>query len=346
MTGFADAAEGYARHGMAVVPCEGKRPLVRWQKMTRGTTAQLLPRWCQDHPAANVGLLTGQSRITVVDIDTADASTVADCEQRFGPTPLVARTPRGGTHLFFRSSGERSAAKIDGQPIDIRGLGGFLVVPPSDRADGRRYEFVRGSVEDLERLPVVRRGAIGERNLPLKDWKHGFGYRAKISEGRRNDTLFRLALLEARDCATGDELEARMLIHNEACEPSLPYEEIKTISASAWRYEQRGQNFVGKGARVFLSVAELDRLTKSPDAAVLLLALRKAHLGVNVEFAISPAGLSAEGQFKGWSKARLRNARDFLTSMGSVVVRHEGGRGKHDPSRFAFGLIGREDTVG
>jgi hypothetical protein len=327
MTGFSMMAEAYDTHGAAVVPCDNaKRPIVRWAKMTKRTTGRLLPRWREQYPDANIGLLTGPSRLTVVDIDSTDNRIVRECLKRFGETSLMAKTPSGGTHLVYRSGGEPTRARLDGEPVDIRGVGGFLVVPPSERLDGRRYEFTRGGIEDLEHLPACKSGALGARSFPLS---------GRIAEGRRNDTLFRLAMMEAHDCITIDELEARVLIHNEACQPFLGYEEVKIIVSSAWRYEQCGQNWVGKGGRVFLEVAELEQLTKNPDAAVLLLALRKSHLGLK-EFAISPAGLASKGQFVGWSKQRIRNAREFLIGIGALAVKYEGGRGKHDPSLFSF----------
>jgi hypothetical protein len=328
MTGFASMAETYVRHGMAVIPCTGKRPLVRWQKMSQKTTARLLPRWREDHADANVGLLTGQSNLTVIDIDTADTSIVTECERRFGQTPVVARTPRGGTHLFFRSSGERTTAKLGGQPIDVRGLGGFLVVPPSARADGRRYEFIRGSVEDLKELPAVKPGSVS-----------GVGrFRpTPIAEGKRNDTLFRLAMKGATNCETLGELLARLEILNESqCSPPLDQSEVEHIAASAWRYQLRGQNWVDRGWRVFASHSEIDDLVATPDALALLLFLRRKHLRERQAFIVAPRAMATKGPLSEWTERRLRKARSTLVNAGLLVLTQGGGI-TGQASEFRFG---------
>jgi hypothetical protein len=334
MTGFSTVAEEYARHA-AVIPCggaDGKHPMVAWRGLSRATAACRLSEWRRKFSDANVGILTGPSGITVVDIDTPDEALHRDMEGRFGATPLQARTPRGGWHLFYRSTGEATKAKLDKLPIDVRGRGGFIVVPPSARQDGARYEFVRGAIADLDRLPPVKAGALVVQNAPLTTGSAG----PVIPEGRRNDTLFRIAMVEARSCETIGELESRMWLRNEACRPSLDFREVKALVASAWNYTERGQNFVGKGSRVYLEIAELENLIATPDAMALLLALRKAHALRQEQFAISPRGLASAGQFQGWSERRLRNARERLVGLGLLLLKHAGGQGKHDPALFSF----------
>ncbi len=346
MSGFATTAESYSRHGAAVIPCggdDGKRPLVSWRKMTRSTTAQLLPRWRETFADANVGVLTGPSRLTVVDVDSPDDSLVRECLARFGHTPLQARTPRGGSHLFYRSNGEATRTKLEQQPIDIRGVGGFVVVAPSQRPGGGRYEIARGNIDDLERLPPIKPGTLAPlvvQNAPLRHLSPTTRLRLgrdRVTEGSRNSTLWRAAMEEARRCETQYELQAHVEILNEGrCDPPLDHAEVIRIAASAWEYEQTGRNWVGGGARVCLDVEELDRLVKHPDAAVLLLVLRKEHHGFNQQFAISPRGMAAAGQFKGWSESRIRNARSRLLDLGAIVGKHQGGKGQHDPALFTL----------
>ncbi len=337
MTGFAAAAESYAKRGCAVIPCggpDGKKPLVRWRRMTADTVGRLLPQWREKFAGANPGILTGPSRITGIDIDSPGDAIVSECLARFGDTPLIAKTPRGGHHLYFRNSGEHTAAKIDGRPIDVRGIGGFIVVAPGETLAGR-YQFVRGSVDDLDRLPAIKPGALPMRPASGPNRTTSLG---AAGEGRRNVHLWRLAMTQARTCETRDELEARVLILNESeCSPPLDPPEVARIVRSAWDHQRQGKNWVGVGgARVFLEFSELERLTVNPDAAVLLMALRRSHLGVRDSFAVSPRSMATSGQFSTWSEKRIRGARQFLIDVGELRPVHAGGRGNHDPSLFCL----------
>jgi putative DNA primase/helicase len=54
-------------------------------------------------------------------------------------------TPRGGHHYYFKMSVNvkvRNSAGQIGPGIDIRGDGGYVVVPPSTRFDGVSYSWI------------------------------------------------------------------------------------------------------------------------------------------------------------------------------------------------------------
>src|SRR4029077_19014858 len=68
-------------------------------------------------------------------------------------SPLIVRTPSGGVHVWFASDGEvRNSTDAIAPGVDTRGVGGYVIVPPScnDRA---RYSFIKGSTDDIDRLP-------------------------------------------------------------------------------------------------------------------------------------------------------------------------------------------------
>jgi len=72
------------------------------------------------------------------------------------PTLLVALTPSGGTHEYYAlAEGEKaanSASKI-GPKVDVRGYGGYVLVPPS-RVGGKPYAWECNTDEDG--LPTAR----------------------------------------------------------------------------------------------------------------------------------------------------------------------------------------------
>jgi hypothetical protein len=332
MTGFASMAESYIAQGAVPVPCggrDGKRPLVAWKNCGPDDARRKLSEWRTKFGPANIGLLTGVSGLVVVDLDDGRDALVREVEQRFGETPYVVRTPRGGFHFYYRSSGEPTKAHIDGKPIDIRGIGGFVVAPPSDTPDGRVYQNVRGSLENLSRLPALKPGVVVQ-----------FAPQAVIAAGVRNHTLWRRAMVVAHSVSSLLKLEAEMArINAVECDPPLDADEVRRLAASAWEYEERGSNWVGQGgARVYLTTEELEALTCDPDAMVLLLILRRAHRKRRGTFAISPRSMASEGHLKGWSERRIRNARVALLRRGFLLPVHAGGHGEGDPSRFQFPL--------
>ena len=143
------AALAYARRGVPVFPCEpgAKRPLTRNGHWDATTDSRVIERWWKRWPSANVGVPTGKkSGVVVLDVDVDDGpESLARLERAGAPVPKTARTRTGGggSHLFFRYPRERdirNSAGLLGLGLDVRGEGGYVVVPPS-RTQGP-YEWV------------------------------------------------------------------------------------------------------------------------------------------------------------------------------------------------------------
>ncbi|HVM78291.1 MAG TPA: bifunctional DNA primase/polymerase [Stellaceae bacterium] len=344
MTAFADAAPLYAAQGAVPIPCggeAGKQPLIPWGKLKGAPSAACLETWGRKFPHANVGIVTGPSRLTVVDVDDADLA--EEIESRCGHTPLVTRTPRGGLHFWYRGSGERSLVGLEGRKIDVRGIGGFVVAPPSRRPDGAKYTIERGCLEDLARLPQVLPGILplSEGRGPVDGSMRPAGAPGLTPQGARNNHLFRALLLEAPRCRSLEELEfvARKL-NNVICDPPLSPSEVEKIARSAWRYQVEGRNWVGGDGVIALPRGITDRLWDKCDAMVLMLRLQADHFGIRERFAVSPRAMAAAGVIPGWGEKRYRSARARLLERGCLVEAHHGGRGERDPSLFAFGRPG------
>ena len=135
------AALAYAGRGVPVFPCEpgAKRPLTRNGHWDATTDPRAIRRWWGRWPTANVGVPTGRkSGVVVLDVDpdAGGSESLAKLERAGGsaPTTARARTGGGGIHLFFRHpSGTeiRNSAGLLGAGLDVRGEGGYVVVPPS-----------------------------------------------------------------------------------------------------------------------------------------------------------------------------------------------------------------------
>ena len=135
------AALAYARRGVPVFPCErgAKRPLTRNGHWDATTDPRIIERWWQRWPSANVGVPTGKkSGVVVLDVDVDDGGleSLAKLERAGAPAPKTARarTGGGGIHVFFRyprGTEIRNSAGLLGPGLDVRGEGGYVVVPPS-----------------------------------------------------------------------------------------------------------------------------------------------------------------------------------------------------------------------
>lgn len=161
-----DHALRYAARGWPVFPChpETKRPLVAGEvkgeggvKLATTDAGQVRAWWVVQYPRAMIGLATGQrAGVFVVDVDAGhDKKTgevfdavdlVAALERELGerlPQTCQATTPRGGYHLYFAlPAGElpgNRAGIVD--RVDVRGEGGYVILPPSARADGVPYAW-------------------------------------------------------------------------------------------------------------------------------------------------------------------------------------------------------------
>src|SRR5215471_13525657 len=141
-----EAALSYLRHGWPVLPVDqdSKKPLVEWKPyQTQLPTEDEVKEWFQKWPKANIGIVTGGlSRLLVVDCDSEHAL------KRFGKLCPGADNTRQcqtgrGKHFYFRfEEGVRNNSGVLGTGIDVRGEGGFVIVPPSVHANGKPYVWI------------------------------------------------------------------------------------------------------------------------------------------------------------------------------------------------------------
>jgi len=133
------------------VPKEKTPAITNWPE--RATCdAVLLAQWFEKFPACNWAVACGEgSACWVLDIDGDDG--MRSCLELRAYhdhiITLATRTARGW-HMFFRwpegANIRNSAAKVL-HGLDVRGEGGFVVVPPSLHPSGVRYQWVDSDAE-------------------------------------------------------------------------------------------------------------------------------------------------------------------------------------------------------
>jgi Bifunctional DNA primase/polymerase, N-terminal/Primase C terminal 1 (PriCT-1) len=254
---FQTSQPKYAAHRIATFPVGvNKRPAVRgYPRIGLRASAELSSKFAD---APGLGFMCGErSRVTVLDVDTTDERVFADALSRHGETPIVVRTASGKWHGWYRHSNERRRIRPWGHdlPIDLLGTGGFVIAPPSTTERGR-YGFIQGNLDDLASLPRMRGLEASVYSHRLTIVPDDFSVEADtfaedeailpvISEGRRNDTLFRHCMRDAHHCKDRDTLLDVARTFNKRCVPPLSDGEVIEIVESARRYTARGDNRFG-----------------------------------------------------------------------------------------------------
>lgn len=178
-----EAALGLARAGYAVLPiwalaggvcrcpaggaCKspGKHPVTVHGVKEASRDEATIRAWWKAWPWAWLAVATGapSGGRWVLDVDVKapatapgaalgvpglDALGQLQTEHGLLPETLTTRTGSGGLHVWFSGPGgeaNRARVRLDGRPagIDVRGTGGYVLVPPSGHASGGGYEWER-----------------------------------------------------------------------------------------------------------------------------------------------------------------------------------------------------------
>jgi len=148
-------ALAYANKGVRVIPIkqgEKRPPMSGWQNAAT-TDPTTIRQWFEGQfKDCGLGIATGECRnryLIVVDIDDREqyrgSDTLADLEQLHGKLPdtLKVITGSGGRHIYFLTDQpirNEASGKL-GQGIDIRGIGGQVLAPPTVHPNGKEYQW-------------------------------------------------------------------------------------------------------------------------------------------------------------------------------------------------------------
>lgn len=265
-----DAALEYAARGWPVFPCHtmqdgvcscgdpacispGKHPLTQRGHLDGSTNQTTIRYWWQTWPDANIGFAVPPT-MAVIDVDIkpnegkhGDES-LAALEAIHGELPDTVRslTGGGGVQHFFTvlpSWGLTCRNPLSDDPafdsIDLKTKGGYVILPPSLHASGRRYEWetdhAPGEAQTVEMPRWIAEARHAANSRPASTAQND----GKIPQGQRNSTLHKLASSMRSKGFTEDAILVALLADNQArCEPPLPEKEVRTIARSAGKYEQ------------------------------------------------------------------------------------------------------------
>ncbi|GAI02157.1 unnamed protein product, partial [marine sediment metagenome] len=138
-----EAALTYQKRGWSVFPVNSqtKRPLIEWKPyQERIASPEQIKKWWTQYPYAGIGLVTGKiSNDIVLDIDGPEGKKYIKGKD-IAPTPCV-KTKRG-EHYHFKHPGFTIQNFAKKKGLDLRGDGGYVVLPPSKHPSGSKYEWI------------------------------------------------------------------------------------------------------------------------------------------------------------------------------------------------------------
>lgn len=235
------------RRGWYVFPCMGKEPLIKGGFKNASKDEAQVREWWEWKPKANVGIATGASMLTVLDIDKgiADGDDLRQFCRAKGLAPTyTVRTGRRdgfGAQLYFHGGGLKSIPWSDDEDLhvqgDIRSSTGYVMAagsihPVSGEAysvmDDAPVTFCPPYVADLKPRPIS--GTTGGTNAQVQD--DG----GPISESRNVHMISLLG--RKRNEGAGDaELEAYAHEVNETrMVPPLEEAELNRLIANACKF--------------------------------------------------------------------------------------------------------------
>jgi hypothetical protein len=247
---------------------EGKHPLGKLVPnglLNASADPAVIRRWWEACPEANVAVRTGES-CWVLDLDGLDG--IRAFNQRAQAYPDLPETPSvltggGGRHLYFSPDPRvKNGSKLAGAPIDVRGTGGYVLVPPSDHVKGC-YRWERPATKyELEPAPGwvldLVLGSTGNGKSAFTMGEDGdLATHPGAQKGRRNDTLCRLVGGYLKAQGVTEELFRLAEAWGGRCKPPLDEKQIrKTVMALAEKHSQ--QSVKPKGAVILQPYATIE----------------------------------------------------------------------------------------
>jgi hypothetical protein len=244
------AALALALRGLAVFPCwpNKKTPVCRHGLKEATTDAAIIEAWWNAYPIANVAVATGRvSGAFVVDVDVkggrdgeADLRALEAAHGKLPPT-IEAVTPTKGRHVWFRMP-EHPVPNSVGMlapGLDIRGDGGYVLVPPS-QINGARYEWSVDSAGEFAYAPdwLFAKADIAHLDMRRPD-EHWQRICRGVGAGARNASCASIAgMLLRRGVDPETTLELR-LGWNLRCNPPQDEQDIVRTVESVLQKEIR-----------------------------------------------------------------------------------------------------------
>lgn len=246
--------ERYVSKGWYLLPCKPGSKVPATRNGVYGASNDLgkLVEVLRKYPNLNWAVANGASRLFVIDVDSKGGglevlTPIEQAYTRLTRTPLVAYTPNGGWHFYFRMQVDLpcTVGRI-AKGVDTRGVGGYTMLAPSTIENSAYGEYLWLDEADLDvelppvpqwlvdmlTKPAVETDAIRVEDLEgsaqrIADWLYS------APEGERNNRLF-WAACEYRRIGVG-LTQAQNALGSVAKHIGLPEREAAKTIASAYK---------------------------------------------------------------------------------------------------------------
>lgn len=217
-----------------------KHPIPREGFKAATADASRVAEWAHRYPGCNWGIATGHAGLFVLDVDPRHGGdeALAALERVHGALPHTVRflTGGGGQHVLFIGPDLPCSSGLVGEGLDVRGVGGYIVAPPSTHISGGAYSVDLGSwLEDTEIAAAPEwlvSAALKKRvREPLPQ---GETY---VIEGGRNEFLTSHAgAMRRRGFDAPEILPSLLAVNARRCRPPLDEREVRRIAEGMARY--------------------------------------------------------------------------------------------------------------
>lgn len=236
--------------GWSIIPVgRNKKPLIDWKKyQTEKPTSEEVQGWFGKYPYINLATVTGKiSNIIVIDIDPRHEGN----DELFKNIETVkVKTGGDGQHIYFQYE-EGIENKTAIQPgIDVRGQGGFAIIPPSEHESGKCYEWINDP-KNTPILPIpdfvkewVKASSQTQNTDNIKEIVKG------VTEGKRNNSAASIVgklLAKFPQEEWGSNVWPLLEGWNTQNNPPLPVEELRNVYNSILERElEKPETIKGK----------------------------------------------------------------------------------------------------
>ena len=256
-----DAALDYAAAGYSVIPVRSdKTPYTPHGLKDASQDPDTIRKWWETWPDANVAIACGRvsGNLVVLDVDMKNGKNgrlsidIWQSEHGDFPETVMARTPSGGQHYYFRvKDPSQYKNTVEAIPaVDIRGDGAYVLVYPSGITGDKMYTWARGvSCTDVDEVADANESVLELLRKNSRDSKQQDAAKRQrvdmhhVPEGQRNDTLFRFASKMVGSGISRDAALEGARAEVATWDNPLPdFEIVKTVDSAYNSYQPNEQN--------------------------------------------------------------------------------------------------------
>ncbi len=253
-----DHALSVAALGYKIFPAKlDKTPFVRdWENAATQDEAQIR-KWWRKWPDANIAAAVGASGICVIDVDVKNGKDGINSFQELVarvkvPKTRTVRTPSGGGHIHLSG---RTASSIEqlGSGIDIKSVGGYVLMPGSSTAEGEYTWKEQGALQPVPAELISKIGAPKSKpdtliTEPEAGWDNCADVKWAVSylsseaepalEGFSGDNTTFQTACSLRDHGLSEDTAFELMLehYNPRCEPPWNHDDLKMKVSNAYTY--------------------------------------------------------------------------------------------------------------